>query len=136
MDVTGKDRKQAIDTDQVDEFMAKLEHPHKAEIEVVRALILGADDRINESVKWNAPSFYLKEHFATFKLRPMERIQVVFHTGAKVQANSPTMEIRDRSGLLKWVAKDRCVATFTDMDDIHSKKDALIAIVKQWIEQM
>lgn len=123
-------------TNEVNAFMAGLEHPLKPEIEAVRALILGADKRINESIKWNAPSFYINEHFATLKLRPMETIQVVFHTGAKVKANATAVEISDPSGLLKWAAKDRCVATLSDMNDIESKKTALIAIVKQWIEQM
>lgn len=121
---------------EVHEFMAGLEHPLKAEIEAVRALILGADQRIQESIKWNAPSFYIEEHFATFKLRPMETIQVVFHTGAKVKAKITAMEISDPSGLLKWAEKDRCVATFSDMNDIESKQTALITIVKQWIAQM
>lgn len=120
----------------VDEFMVSLEHPLKVEIEAVRALILGADKRINESVKWNAPSFYIKEHFATFKLRPMETIQVVFHTGAKVRADITDVDIDDPSGLLKWVAKDRGVATLADMKDIESKKIALIAVVRGWIEHM
>lgn len=44
----------------VDEFMAGLEQPLKAEIETVRAIILDADKRITERIKWNAPSFYLR----------------------------------------------------------------------------
>lgn len=123
-------------TNEVNEFMARLEHPLKAEIEAVRALILGADKRITESIKWNAPSFYITEHFATFKLRPSETVQVVFHTGAKVKANVTAMQISDPSGLLTWAAKDRCVATFSDMKDIKSKKTAFTAIVEQWIKQM
>lgn len=121
---------------EVNDFMAGLEHPLKAEIEAVRALILGADQRIHEGIKWNAPSFYLTEHFATFKLRPMETIQVVFHTGAKARPTVTAMEISDPSGLLKWAAPDRCLATFSDMDEIRSKETALVAIVKQWIEQI
>lgn len=120
----------------VDAFMAKLQHPLKAEIEAVRALILGADERIQESVKWNAPSFYIHEHFATFKLRPRETIQVVFHTGAQVKDRITAMNISDPAGLLKWAAKDRCMITFSDMGDIESKKTDLVAIVKQWIEQV
>lgn len=67
----------------VNEFMAGLEHPLKAEIEIVRAMILGTDEGIAERIKWNAPSFYCKDDFATFKLRPMQTVQVVLHTGQK-----------------------------------------------------
>ena len=120
----------------VNAFMARLEHPLKAEIEAVRATILGADARIQESIKWNAPSFSITEHFATFKFRPVETVQVVFHTGAKVRPTSTAISIDDPAGLLKWAAPDRCVATFTGMPDIISKETELVAIVQQWIEQM
>ena len=125
-----------VNSDAVDDFMARLEHPLKAEIEAVRAIILGADSRIHESIKWNAPSFSIAEHFATFKLRPIETVQVDFHTGAKAKPTSRAMEIDDPAGLLTWAAKNRCMAVFSDMQDITSKTAALVMIVNQWIEQM
>jgi len=131
MNVGRKDKLHAVD-----DFMARLEHPLKAEIEAVRAIILGADPRIQESIKWNAPSFSITEHFATFKFRPLETVQVVFHTGAKVRPAGTAIEIDDPAGLLKWAAPDRCVATFSGMQDIKSRETELVAIVQQWIEQM
>lgn len=116
--------------------MARMEHPRKAEIEAIRTLIRGVDPRIGESVKWNAPSFYIDDHFATLKLRPMEAVQVILHTGAKVKAEIKPMEIPDPTGLLKWAAKDRCVITFTDMEQIKSQESAFTAILKRWIEQL
>ncbi len=120
----------------VDELMAQLDHPLKAEIETVRAIILSADPRIRESVKWNAPSFLIADHFATFKLRPAETIQVVFHTGAKVKADPIRMVIDDPAGLLAWVAVDRCVATFRDMQDVRARGPAMKHIVEQWVGQL
>lgn len=120
-------------TNDVDAFMARLDHPRKADIEAVRALILSADSRVREGVKWNAPSFHVTEHFATFKLRPVETIQVVFHTGAKVKPDASAVEVDDPSGLLTWVAKDRCVATFSDADDIRAREADFVRIVQQWI---
>jgi hypothetical protein len=117
-------------------FMARLEHPRKAEIEALRTIIRGADRRIREAVKWNAPSFCLEEHFATFKLRPTNTVQVVFHTGAKVRPNATAFAIDDPAGLLTWAAKDRCVATLDDLSDIEARKGAVVAIVRQWIAQL
>lgn len=119
----------------VNDFMASLEHPLRAEIEVIRSLILGADGRVREAIKWNAPSFYIDEHFATFKLRPAGLVQVVFHTGAKVRADAKPIEIDDPTGLLTWAAPDRCMATLADMDDITARKAAFLSVVEQWIEQ-
>ncbi len=121
---------------EVDEFLAGLEHPRKAEIKVVRAILLGADAHIHESIKWNAPSFSTTEHFATFNLRPKDAVQVVLHLGARVRARSPKISIRDPSGMLKWVAKDRCIVVLMDMGEIESKKGDLRSIVKQWVRQM
>lgn len=117
----------------VDDFMARLDHPRKAEIEVVRRLILAADATIQESIKWNAPSFATVEHFATFKLRPIETVHVVFHTGAKVKPISTRVEIDDSAGLVQWVTLDRGLVMFSDMQDITSKQDAFISLVQQWI---
>lgn len=120
--------------DSVDAFMAKLDHPLKAEIETIRNIIRRAGDGITENVKWNAPSFIYNDDFATLKLRPQVAIQVIFHTGAKPKGKKITIENPD--GLLKWLANDRAVATFASMKEIKLQQTALTAIVRQWIEQM
>jgi hypothetical protein len=122
--------------DSVDELMAKLDHPLKPEIEALRALILAVDPRIRESVKWNAPSYSIDDHFATFRLHPADTVQVVFHTGAKKRAKPLRMSVDDPAGLLKWVAPDRCLAMFTGMADVQAKGPALKRIVRQWIDQL
>lgn len=123
-------------TNSVNEFMARLDHPRKAEIEAVRAILLSADPTIQESIKWNAPSFSITEHFATFKLRPTETVQVVLHTGAKVKPTSTAMEIDDPAGLIQWATKDRGMVVFADMQHITAKQRAFATIVQQWIAQI
>lgn len=120
----------------VEALLAGLDHPLKPEIEAVRALILGADARIAEDVKWNAPSFLVDEHFATFKLRPASTVQVVFHTGAKKRPDAKKVEIDDPGGWLSWAAPDRCLATFADMAEVERRGDALVTVVRQWLAQM
>ena len=120
----------------VDEFMSQLEHPLKPEIEALRAVILGADPRIREEVKWNAPSFLIDDHFATLKLHPVDAVQVIFHTGAKKKARPLQMVVDDPAGLLKRLAPDRCLATFHDMQDVQARGSELARIVEQWIDQL
>ena len=129
-------KKNVTSASDVEAFMARLEHPRKAEIEALRKILRSVDGRIEESIKWNAPSYAIGDHFATMKLRPADTVQVVFHTGAKVRRVARAVEIDDPAGLLEWAAKDRCVATLTGLADIRAKKAALIAIAKQWIEQL
>lgn len=117
-------------------FLAALEHPHRAQIGELRAVILAADLAIREEVKWNAPSFRLADHFATFKLRPESTLQVVLHTGAKVRAEPLVMHIDDPAGLLAWVTPDRAVLTLRDPDTVAAHSDAVQGIVRQWIAQL
>jgi hypothetical protein len=126
--------------DEVGEFMRNLEHPLKSELEAVRRIIIGADARIREGIKWNAPSFYINEYFATINVRGVsgrECVLIIFHRGARVKDNiSEGLEIKDPAGLLEWLAKDRCAVKFYDMSDVNSKKTALEDIVRQWIKGM
>ena len=48
-------------TKKVDEFMSKLEHPLKAELEAVRSIIVNANPKIEEDVKWGGPAFFTKK---------------------------------------------------------------------------
>jgi len=118
---------------EVDEFMRKLDHPLKKELEAVRSIILGANSEISEGIKWNAPSFRLKEYFATINIRKDE-ILIILHLGAKVKDNSTAgLKISDPTGLLEWLAKDRAVIRFRDIKAIKSSKTAFENVVRQWI---
>lgn len=123
-------------TDAVDACLAALDHPRTDEIRALRSLLLASDPRVREEVKWNAPSFRITDHFATFKLRPRDTVQVVLHTGAKARPQPPSLAIDDPRGLLTWPAKDRAVATFPGPEGAEADRDAFAAIVRQWIAQV
>ena len=115
-------------------FLQQLEHPLKKEIETLREIILQSDKKLTEHIKWNAPSFCINgEDRVTMKIMPPKNIQLVFHRGAKVKEQPKTRLIEDASGLLKWPANDRAVATFTTMEEIRSKEKLLTGIIRQWI---
>lgn len=120
----------------VDDFMASLDHPHKIAIQEIRKFILSIDRAINEEVKWNAPSFYIKDNFATLRIHPSPILQLVLHNGTKKKTNPKQFEAPDPDGILKWAAKDRCVITFTSLEDVRSKTKTLKPIIKAWIKQL
>ena len=66
----------------VDEYMAALDHPFKAEVEALRAIIKGVNPNITEQVKWNAPSYRYKDYIATFNLRAQQHVHLIFHNPA------------------------------------------------------
>ncbi len=107
--------------EEVEQFLAALEHPLKEAIVAVRAAILDSDAKITERIKWNAPSFcYGGDDRVTFRLQPKGRFQLIFHRGAKVK-DTAGFEFKDSSGLLEWAAKDRGVVTLEDVKDAKAK---------------
>ena len=103
----------------------------------VRKIILGASPQISEGIKWNAPSFRTTEYFATFHLRSQDRVQLVFHRGAKVKAPVKRgLEIADPAGLMKWLAADRALVTVGANKEIAANKRALENVVKAWIKHL
>ena len=120
----------------VDDYMQKLDDPLKAELQAVRAIILGVSPAVEEGIKWNVPSFHIKEYFATISIRN-KAVQVILHQGAKVTDASKTgLAITDPSGMLEWLGKDRGSVKFADMKAIKSGKSAFENILRQWIAML
>jgi hypothetical protein len=116
----------------VDQFMKRLDHPHKAAIELLRQILCGTDPSIAEGIKWNAPSFRTVDYFATTHLRAADGLGLILHLGAKVRER-PAFQIDDPKGLIKWLAKDRAIARFSGFDDLDALRPALENVVRQWI---
>lgn len=117
----------------VDAFMAGLDHPMKAEIGAVRALILGLGPEVGEGIKWKSPTFRTTDDFATVNLRSADSLQVILHLGAKVRPDLQKPAIDDPAGLLKWLGKDRCMATLGAGDAFRTSLPAFEAVLRQWI---
>jgi hypothetical protein len=118
---------------EVDAFMTSLKHPLKAEIETVRGIIRGLSPAISEEIKWKSPGFRTTESFATVNLRSTDRLQVILHLGAKTRVGLKPFAIDDPAGLVKWLAKDRCMVT---VGNLEKERAALAGIVRQWIEHV
>jgi hypothetical protein len=117
-------------------FLANLDHPHKEGVELLREVILSVDPRITDAIKWNAPSFILRDHFATFRLQPPKGLQLILHTGAKGKSGARVFKIEDPAGLLKWPASDRAVLTLASTAEAKKSKAAVREIIKQWVAQL
>jgi hypothetical protein len=130
------DRTETKSDPAVGAFLRDLDHPLKREIERVREIVLGASPEIREGVKWNAPSFRTTEFFATIHLRSTDRVQVVFHHGAKAKDGATKVDLPDPEGLVKWLSTDRCLVTLGAGPQIAKRRATLEAIVRAWIRQM
>lgn len=121
-----KAKSTANHTEQVNEFMDKLDHPFKAEVEMMRGMIKNVNKDITEQIKWNAPSFsYKGEYLVTFNLWEKKKIHLVFHN---------PMISRVQSKLLEGDYDQRRMAYFADKKDIEEKKAALEKVLKDLIK--
>jgi len=109
----------------VDALIKTNNSPMTKEIERVREIILEVSDKIEEDVKWSAPTFMYKGNIASFYMNAKYHVSLMFHTGASIP---------DKSGLLEGDGSISRVAKFSDMKDIEKKKKALQKVIKEWIK--
>ena len=109
----------------VDAFLKKKNHPLNREIQMVRAIILNTDNRIEEDIKWSVPTFMYKGNIASYYMNAKKFVSLMFHKGATIS---------DSSGLLEGDGKEARVARFADTADIKKKRKKLEGIIKEWIK--
>lgn len=110
----------------VDDFLAKLDHPLRKELAVLRDTIMKVHPGITEDVKWGGPSFYYKGDIATFSPRVKDAATLVFH-----QADGLTP-----GSVLEPAPKGKAYAKFKSMAEVEAKTKDLQVIIKQWIKLM
>lgn len=119
---------------EVTKFLDDLNHPFRKEIESLRIIILNAEQKLTENIKWNGPNYSFNGgDRITMKIQPPKLIQLIFHLGAKVQQQPQNKMIDDKASLLTWKENDRAVATFKNMGEIEKHTTALTEIVQEWI---
>lgn len=119
-----------MSTPDVDTYLAGLTHAHLDGIRRLRAAILGADDRVVEHIKWNAPSFGVGgDDLVTMRLAPGDAFQLVLHRGVAKQAG--TVTIPDPGGLLQWRSRDRAIVDVGPRE--AELEPAIIELVRAWI---
>jgi uncharacterized protein YdhG (YjbR/CyaY superfamily) len=113
-------------SEDVDTWMAKYDNPQKPLLEAVRLAILNADRRMAECIKWQAPTFTYKGNLASFYPKAKAHVSLMFHTGAKIDGDFPSLEgTGDTSRIMK----------FADSADLKKKTPELKRLVKAWCDQ-
>ena len=110
---------------EVDEWFQRLDHPQKEAMMAVREVILGADSRISESIKWGSPTFSFQGDLASLQPRAKKLVSLMFHRGAEIPGKHPSLE-----------GDSRLVRTmrFTDADDVRKRRGELEAVVRAWCD--
>ncbi|PZP27937.1 MAG: DUF1801 domain-containing protein [Roseateles depolymerans] len=118
----------------VDEFIAALQHPFKAELITLREALRAVDPAVAEGIKWNAPSWRTTEYFATTHLRSKVGLGLILHLGAKARTlPAGGLRVDDPAGLLKWLGPDRAQVEFGSAAELAARLPALQTLLRQWI---
>ncbi|GLZ35116.1 hypothetical protein Lesp02_73030 [Lentzea sp. NBRC 105346] len=108
----------------VDEWLDAKAHPLDATMRRAREVILGADSRVTESIKWQTPTFAFKGNIASFN--PSKNlVSIMFHRGAEIPGDHPRLE-----GDGKLVRTMR----FHDLAELEAGEADLVAVVKAWCD--
>lgn len=109
----------------VDEWFERYENPMKAAVQRVREIVLGADARVTEAIKWQAPTFVYKGNIASFFPKSKKHVSLMFHQGATIPGVHP---------LLEGDADVGRTAKFADLEDVERRRPELEAIIRAWCD--
>ena len=119
----------------VTHFLDSLHHPYRAEIELLREMILTAVEGITENIKWNAPNYVFEGNDRiTMRILPPKQVQLIFHRGAQKLAPLQTKPISVQAKFWEWKENDRGVMTFHNLEQITTHQAEIASIAKEWIE--
>ena len=108
----------------VDAWLERYDNPMKPVVQRVREIVLGTDPRVEETIKWQAPTFTYRGNIASFYPKSRRHASLMFHQGASIPGEHPRLEgTGDTSRVLK-------VGSLTEAE---AARDELIAIVRAWI---
>ena len=109
---------------EVDRWFEQAERPQAALLQRVREIILGADDRVTESIKWKTPTFAYKGNIVSFN--PAKHfVSLLFHRGAEIPGDHPRLE---GDGRLARTMR------FADGDQVEAGRSELESVIRAWCD--
>ncbi len=119
---------------ETDVYLAALDARHRDSFTALCDLVRSVDNRVDETIKWNAPSFFITDHFATTGLTREGTIRLVLHAGAKKRPDPVSVALED-GDFLTWAGTDRAVVTFADVREVNELAPRLTRVIEEWIAQ-
>lgn len=102
-------------------------------VDRLREIIASCEPSLEESIKWNAPSFAIAGHHRiTLGLERKGGVRVVLHRGA-VAVDNADFRFDDDDGLAKWPARDRGVVVFHDLQSVEARQGAFADLCQRWL---
>jgi uncharacterized protein YdhG (YjbR/CyaY superfamily) len=109
----------------VDAWFERYDNPMKDVVQRIRAIILSADARIQECIKWQAPTFTYRGNLASFYPKSKQHASLMFHVGAQIPGKHPRLE---GAGTTSRVMK------IGSVEEANAARRDLERIVKAWCD--
>ena len=110
---------------EVDAWFERYDNPMKDVVQRMREIILDADPRVDECIKWQAPTFTYKGNIASFFPKSKQHASLMFHQGAKIPGTFSRLEGGGDTGRYLKV---------TDLHDAEAVKAELESVVRAWCD--
>ena len=108
---------------EVDAWLAAADHPRERAIRALRSVILSADERMDECIKWKSPTFTYKGNFASVNPRAKAHVSLMLHRGAALPGDHPRLEGGGTTA--RYVR-------FANTAEVKAAAEEIQAIVKAW----
>ena len=115
-----------MSTQEVDAWFETYDNPMKPVVAKMREVILAADPRLEECIKWKAPTFTYKGNMASFFPKSKKHASLMFHKGAEIVGDFPN---------LLGDGKEARSFKVTDLQDLENKAEELRPICLAWCNQ-
>ena len=110
---------------EVDAWFDSYENPQKDAMLRVREVVLSADGRMSECVKWSTPTFTYKGNLASFQPRARKFVSLLVHRGSEIPGDHPVLE--GDAPLARTMR-------FADVADVETRRAELEAVVRGWCD--
>lgn len=110
---------------EVDAWFASKQHPQLELMRAVREVILAADPRIGETVKWSTPTFSYKGNLASINPQAKAYVSLLFHQGAGISGDHPILE--GGGSVARYARID-------STDALATRRGELEAVVRAWCD--
>ena len=95
-----------------------------------------AQPDIECGVKWNSMSFRTTEWFATLNKNAKDRVEYVFHLGAKPREQNTLKEFATQKFKIVWKSPDRCIVSLPEFSIDEDLKSEFQEFVRQWVRSV
>ena len=114
-----------MSTQEVDTWFADYDLPQKSLMQAVRQVMLAADGRLGETIKWKTPTFTCNGNLASFNPRSKKHVSLLVHNGARIPGDFPSLE---------GTGEEARTMKFLDVDDLVAKTPELKRLVVAWCD--